>query len=733
MKHIRILCLLFSLFSSVVNATVTIDADHPYIQYFGRWDFSDPKTPTHSWPGVYIIAKFEGTSIGWITNDNACWYNVFIDDTLTTVFHGTYSSYSTYTLASGLKDTVHTLLITKRGESTWTKFGFKGFVLDDGKTLVEPSPKPVRKIEFIGDSYTSSSGNEWTQEGAPPNDSYTNIYNGFPGFVARHYGAQYHVSSRSGFGLVLDWQGNYSNNVPDYFDRTLFYTANPKWDFTKYVPNVVVICLGLNDYNGWGGYSGGVHPDNAALFKYRYHEFIGRLMDLYPGAKILAVAANDVPWIKQQVSEVVAEEQARGNKNVFYTYFPYYPGEYVNNGHPNVSAHQKIANVIINALDAMDPWTPYQDTIPPFFVSLPDSPYVATSLPCTLNVATSTYAYVRLSTQDQPFDEMETSFTTTGTRTHSVILNGEDGAEYTYYVRAKDLYGNESPVAARIHLRIDTTKQRARWNTVAYNHETLFQSGRAPLGNDGSSSIVTQIQPVQTAYFVKVLTLENPAVHTGGIRIALRGHDGVAVYLNGTYLGSKNMPFNVTANPAYAVFALKPNTLQDTVSLNYSNPLNFLRTGKNIVAIEVHSRCAVTPDILFDAKIFDKSGTVLADFGSEWYYFDGGRIPPDDLLQKLTTVQNITSLSPENVTLSQNYPNPFNPVTEIQFSLPTTSKVEISIFNILGQKVAVVLDELRTAGVHTVQVSAHTLPSGVYFYRLMAGNAVLTRKMMVVK
>ena len=72
--------LLFTFINGTIYSSNIIPADNPNIQYFGRWDFTTPAAPTHSWPGVYIYAEFEGTSIGIRTNDNACWYNVFIDD-----------------------------------------------------------------------------------------------------------------------------------------------------------------------------------------------------------------------------------------------------------------------------------------------------------------------------------------------------------------------------------------------------------------------------------------------------------------------------------------------------------------------------------------------------------------------------------------------------------------------------------------------------------------------------
>jgi len=83
--------------------------------------------------------------------------------------------------------------------------------------------------------------------------------------------------------------------------------------------------------------------------------------------------------------------------------------------------------------------------------------------------------------------------------------------------------------------------------------------------------------------------------------------------------------------------------------------------------------------------------------------------------------------------LAQNYPNPFNPETVIEFQLPQAGPVRLEVFSLLGERVAMLVDEPRTAGVYRERFDAASLPSGVYVYRLLAGGNVLTRKMLLVK
>jgi hypothetical protein len=83
--------------------------------------------------------------------------------------------------------------------------------------------------------------------------------------------------------------------------------------------------------------------------------------------------------------------------------------------------------------------------------------------------------------------------------------------------------------------------------------------------------------------------------------------------------------------------------------------------------------------------------------------------------------------------MRQNYPNPFNPTTVIEFDLPKDSHVSLEMYNILGQRVMTILDEVRLAGSQRVQVDASRLATGVYLYRLVAGDKVFMKKMTLIK
>jgi len=83
--------------------------------------------------------------------------------------------------------------------------------------------------------------------------------------------------------------------------------------------------------------------------------------------------------------------------------------------------------------------------------------------------------------------------------------------------------------------------------------------------------------------------------------------------------------------------------------------------------------------------------------------------------------------------LAQNYPNPFNPTTKIGYSIPEANFVKITVYNLIGEKVAILVNEEKDAGYHNVEFNASNLNSGVYLYRIEAGSYTQTLKMTLLK
>lgn len=114
------------------------------------------------------------------------------------------------------------------------------------------------------------------------------------------------------------------------------------------------------------------------------------------------------------------------------------------------------------------------------------------------------------------------------------------------------------------------------------------------------------------------------------------------------------------------------------------------------------------------------------------------RNPNDRVIIDFTATTLPVSVENETITakdyyLNQNFPNPFNPATRINYGVAKSGNVEISVYNILGNKVATLVNEFKPAGSYTVDFNASKLSSGVYFYKISTNGFVQTKKMILEK
>ena len=99
----------------------------------------------------------------------------------------------------------------------------------------------------------------------------------------------------------------------------------------------------------------------------------------------------------------------------------------------------------------------------------------------------------------------------------------------------------------------------------------------------------------------------------------------------------------------------------------------------------------------------------------------------------LTSNALVEIISPYAFNLSQNYPNPFNPITTINFQIPIANNVDLSIYNLLGQKIETLVSGRQPAGRYQVEWDARGFASGVYFYKIEAGNFIEVKKMIIIR
>ncbi|RPH91988.1 MAG: glycosyl hydrolase family protein, partial [Calditrichaeota bacterium] len=86
---------------------------------------------------------------------------------------------------------------------------------------------------------------------------------------------------------------------------------------------------------------------------------------------------------------------------------------------------------------------------------------------------------------------------------------------------------------------------------------------------------------------------------------------------------------------------------------------------------------------------------------------------------------------PSEFLLEQNYPNPFNPSTQITYQIPVSGQVNLAVYDVLGKQIMVLVDEFQETGIHSIQINAETLSSGIYFYKLQIGDFMGIRKMVL--
>jgi len=128
---------------------------------------------------------------------------------------------------------------------------------------------------------------------------------------------------------------------------------------------------------------------------------------------------------------------------------------------------------------------------------------------------------------------------------------------------------------------------------------------------------------------------------------------------------------------------------------------------------------------------FNSSANFVGAFSSEDWTFGWARFNP----QVTTDIKEIkiSNVNPDKFELSQNYPNPFNPSTKISYSVTQSTNVKLSVYNILGQQVSVLVNDFRNTGTYEVNFDASNLSSGIYIYRLEAGSTVISKKMTLLK
>lgn len=338
--------LLLVLISCDQKDTILIHYSNPQLAYSGRIDSTMSDGVEMYWSGTSIKFNFRGESVHALIEDESGnnYYNVIIDNNEPSIFRpATIKQY--YELVSNLSRGKHTLELFKRTEWDRGKTTFLGFQID-GKAMLLAKPKEnKRKIEFYGNSITAGYAVEDFSGEDSPDSTYTNNYLSYSAITARYFDAEYYCICRSGIGISISW---IPEIMPEIYDRIDPTESTSIWDFSKFVPDIVVVNLLQND--SWL-YTNTVSEEDIID---AYKQFILTLRNHYPNSNIICLLGNldisaiDSKWI-DYVNNIV--EKLCDDKIYVHT-VPYKNTR----GHPTISEQQNLANSLIQFIETNIKW-----------------------------------------------------------------------------------------------------------------------------------------------------------------------------------------------------------------------------------------------------------------------------------------------------------------------------------------------------------------------------------------
>lgn len=333
------------------HAQTFYPANHAFIQYTGRIDFSNAQLPRFWQPGTAFQFRFKGKGCAIVLNDEMLWGNKH--NYIEIVLDGeaqrlqTKGKTDTFRLVASKPQQVHTVAVYKNTEAN---IGYLELVGIQCQQLVKPLPLPQRKIECIGNSITCGTGSDMAAIpcGKGVWEDQHNAYMSYGAIMARQLHAQSHLSAVSGIGLMHSCC-NMDIIMPAVFDKINMRDNKIIWDFKRYQPQLVTISLGQND---------GVQ--DSAQFCNNYIAFIKKLRAYYPRAVFLLLSSpmadNKLRQFMQATIPAVANAvRQKGDAHIYHHIFEkqYSSGcDY----HPSLQEHQQIAQALIPVVKKIMHW-----------------------------------------------------------------------------------------------------------------------------------------------------------------------------------------------------------------------------------------------------------------------------------------------------------------------------------------------------------------------------------------
>lgn len=339
-----------SLLANTVTAQTFYKASDPKFAYMGRGDFSNAEHPKFWVAGAQILFSFQGNACTIDLTDENLWGKDL--NYIQLIVDGKYSRFKLSSKDSKvslgkLSEGKHNVVICKGTETNIGYLQFNGVTC--AKLLKAPT-LPKRKIEFFGNSITCGTGSDMDEIPCGKGDwqDQHNAYLSYGAQTARALNAQYHLTSLSGVGLIHSCC-DMDVVMPQIYDKISLRENKLPWNFSKYQPNVVTICLGQND---------GVQDQKK--FCDAYVTFVQNLRKVYPKAKIVLLTSpmadqTLTPVLKTYLTDVVKQLNEKGDKKVSSFFYSRSYNSGCDN-HPSLAEHKLIAAELTAYLKGLMHW-----------------------------------------------------------------------------------------------------------------------------------------------------------------------------------------------------------------------------------------------------------------------------------------------------------------------------------------------------------------------------------------
>jgi lysophospholipase L1-like esterase len=350
--------------SSMSPDATTVSPRDPRIQYMGRLAFVGDAEAKMGFPGVTIRFAYRGPAPTILLGASSafCGYNLTVNGWEPVAIRPP-EGRSELPLPCGPAPKGGWVVeLVRRNENWQGVASFFGLRLPTGCELLAPPPLPKRRLMFIGDSITCGEAIDRVPPELDNTSRMANAPRSYGMLLGRQLGAQVHLVSCGGRGVMRNWKGegaDFDVTAPQFFQRALPDDPAAKWDHSSYTPDAIVIALGQNDLSsGW--------IDEAA-FTAAFANFLADIRKVHPKAAVLFTESpmrSEDPatedgkkreFQRRCLRSVVAAARKAGDKRVAFAPLHQYPGT-PTNAHPVAFQHEQMAAELIGPLRALVGW-----------------------------------------------------------------------------------------------------------------------------------------------------------------------------------------------------------------------------------------------------------------------------------------------------------------------------------------------------------------------------------------